>query len=389
MIIRVDKCSTFGIKKALTKSVQYLPKLIINNSLIPAIELGKSFCYLGRYFDFEMSNNEHKSELISNLTKLITDIDLKPLHPKNKIVLYSRYVLFKLSWHLTVADLSKTWISETLDPIGNQYIRKWLEIPISGTLSYVYLTRNKFRLNIIPPSTKFVQYQSTIRNALKSSTSQSITHLWKSTHNHTNTQYDQYSSTKEVLKSFRQDQEDTLNSKLLHQGSFFSSSSISKFSLSKLKTIWSTCQSKLPKITIRYINNTLPTRKNLTKWGVTASSECSFCLHPETLLHVVAGCSSYLNRFTWRNDSILNFISNNIPSQHFQNTFADLPGFSNPSIITGDKHRPDLLLMTKDNCLYILELTVGYETNLRNNIERKRSKYAVLIKEQMKHFKIY
>ena len=46
-----------------------------------------------------------------------------------------------------------------------------------------------------------------------------------------------------------------------------------------------------------------------------------------------------------------------------------------------------MLLTTTDNCLYILELTVGYETNLRNNIERKRSKYAVLIKDQMKHFK--
>ena len=207
MIIRIDKCSTFGIKKALTKSIQYLLKLIINNSLIPAIEIGKSFCYLGRYFDFEMSNNEHKSELMSNITKLLTDIDLKPLHPKNKIVIYSRYVLSKLSWHLTIADLSKTWISENLDPIVNQHIRKWLEIPISGTLSNVYLNRNKFGLNIIPPSTKFVQCQSTIRNALKSSTNQSITHLWKSTHNHTNMQYDQYNSTKEVLKSFRQDQD--------------------------------------------------------------------------------------------------------------------------------------------------------------------------------------
>ena len=68
MIIRVDKCSTFGIKKALTKSIQYFPKLIINNSLIPAIELGKSFCYLGRYFDFEMTNNEHKLELVSLIT---------------------------------------------------------------------------------------------------------------------------------------------------------------------------------------------------------------------------------------------------------------------------------------------------------------------------------
>ena len=31
--IRVDKCSTFGIKKELTKSIQYLPKLFINNCL--------------------------------------------------------------------------------------------------------------------------------------------------------------------------------------------------------------------------------------------------------------------------------------------------------------------------------------------------------------------
>ena len=131
----------------------------------------------------------------------------------------------------------------------------------------------------------------------------------------------------------------------------------------------------------------LLSRKNLAKWGISTSSECSFCLHPETLLHVVAGCSSYLNRFTWRHDSILNFIANNIPLQNFQNIFADLPGFSNPSIITGDKHRPDLLLTTKDNCLYILELTVGYETNLRNNIKRKQTKYAALIQDQMNHFK--
>ena len=130
MIIRVDECSTFGIKKRLTKSIQYLPKQIVNNSLIPAIKLGKSFCYLGRYFDFEMTNNEHKLELVSLITNLMKEIDLKPLHPKNKILIYTRYVLQKLSWHLTIATLPKTWISENLDSIVNQYIRKWLEVPI-------------------------------------------------------------------------------------------------------------------------------------------------------------------------------------------------------------------------------------------------------------------
>ena len=147
MITRVDKCSTFGI---------------INNSLIPPFEIGKSFCYLGRYFDFEMTNNEHKLELVALITNLMKEIDLKPLHPKNKILLYTRFVLSKLSWHLTVAPLPKTWILENLDSIVNQYIRIWLEVPISGTLSNVYLTTNKFSLNVPPPSTKFVRCQTTI-----------------------------------------------------------------------------------------------------------------------------------------------------------------------------------------------------------------------------------
>ncbi len=145
------------------------------------------------------------------------------------------------------------------------------------------------------------------------------------------------------------------------QGSFFSS--ITKFSLLQVNMIWSTCQSKLPKnifnFTIRYINNTLPTRKNLARWGLSSSTECSFCLNPESLLHVVAGCNSYLNRFSWRHDSVLNFIANFLRPMIFNNLYADIPGFLSPSIVTGDKYRPDLLLTTKDICLYILELTVG------------------------------
>ncbi len=85
MIIRVGKCSTFGIGKESTKSVQYLPKLFLNNSLVPRIEIGKSFRYLGRYFDFKMSD-----EIYDTLTIILKQIDDLPLHPKNKILLYSR-----------------------------------------------------------------------------------------------------------------------------------------------------------------------------------------------------------------------------------------------------------------------------------------------------------
>ena len=52
MKIRVDKYVTFGIKKSATSSVQSLPKLTLNNSLVPTVESNKSLKYLGRYFNF-------------------------------------------------------------------------------------------------------------------------------------------------------------------------------------------------------------------------------------------------------------------------------------------------------------------------------------------------
>ena len=117
MIIRVDKCSTFGIRKLCTKSVQYLPKLLINGVLIPCVEMGESFRYLARFFDFNMFNNQHMSELSSLVQDLMNDIDIKPLHPKHKLLLYSRYVLSKLSWDFTIANISKAWITEHLDSL--------------------------------------------------------------------------------------------------------------------------------------------------------------------------------------------------------------------------------------------------------------------------------
>ena len=191
-----------------------------------------------------------------------------------------------------------------------------------------------------------------------------------------------------MLKDFRSEHEDKLQNQLTCQGSFFSS--VTKFSLSHLSKVWSTAQSKLPKniynFTIRYINNSFPTRKNLSRWGLSSSSECSFCLGPESLLHVVAGCQCYLDRFTWRHNSILNFLANTLQTVNGSALYADVPGFKSPSIITGDTYRPDLLLSLSNGSLYVVELTVGYETNLENNVNRKKAKYKELVKQLDENF---
>ena len=149
MVIRVDKCHSFGIKKKGTMSIQYKPKLYLNNLLIKAIEIDDYFTYLGRHFDFKMTNNQHKKELIETVNELLATINNLPLHPKNKLHLYQRYVLPKISWHLTVADLSITWVKNNVDNIISSQIRSWLEIPISGTLDIIQLTKSKFGLGIV------------------------------------------------------------------------------------------------------------------------------------------------------------------------------------------------------------------------------------------------
>ena len=75
------------------------------------------------------------------------------------------------------------------------------------------------------------------------------------------------------------------------------------------------------------------------------------------------------------------FIATTLRSLQHAKIFADIPGFLSTSIITGHDLRPGLLLSLSNKSLYILELTVGYESNLRSNAERKKQKYRELVQQ--------
>ena len=129
------------------------------------------------------------------------------------------------------------------------------------------------------------------------------------------------------------------------------------------------------------MNNTLATKKNLCKWSLSTTSACSFCFQSETLQHVVSSCSSYLQdgRYTWRHNSVLLHIARTLSSVANSSLYADLPNFPSPSLITGDSLRPDLILVLNNASVYVLELTVGFESNIKINSDRKATKYRPLI----------
>src|SRR2546425_888843 len=76
MLIRRDKCSCFGMRKENQNYLQYPPAVFINGLPIPTTDVNHDFIYLGKHFNFNLSNDNIKSELKIKLASFIFSSDL-------------------------------------------------------------------------------------------------------------------------------------------------------------------------------------------------------------------------------------------------------------------------------------------------------------------------
>ena len=70
-----------------------------------------------------MNNELHKSKLLSLFSTFMKGINDLPVHPNNKRLVYHRYVLSNVSWHFTVADIPRPWVTDNLDNLVSRYVR--------------------------------------------------------------------------------------------------------------------------------------------------------------------------------------------------------------------------------------------------------------------------
>ena len=111
------------------------------------------------------------------------------------------------------------------------------------------------------------------------------------------------------------------------------------------------------------------------------------CDSKETLLHVLNNCSQKLDRYTWRHNSVLNAITNLIkpilPCDY--ELFADLPHLLKgnttlPHDVYVTKLKPDIVLINRSTCdIVIIELTVPFESVIKDAHSRKVTKYSDLV----------
>ena len=139
--------------------------------------------------------------------------------------------------------------------------------------------------------------------------------------------------------------------------------------------LWNCIVDGLPKGQLSFLlragSDTLPTPMNLHRWKFRVSQVCPLCRQPSpcTTAHILSGCPTALldGRFTWRHDSVLNQLRNNL-LLHLDCSWAifinipglrasDAPPSTIPLNVVVTPYRPDLVAV-KGQTLHLVELTV-------------------------------
>lgn len=392
LIIRVDKCSTFGIKKSQTSSIQYEPYVIANNKRIPTIENGKTFTYLGKDFSFNMNCNHVKDELSTELEAYLLKTHNLPLHPLQKIEICQRYIMSKFKWKFSIYDLSQTWVKENMDNKFSKFFRKWLQIPVSGNITHLTLPHNKLGLNIKSASTIYNECKLSVRRILKCSNNVEAQKLYQiSTLKNINN--DTIINNVTSNNNLENNQIKLKCSNILNNNckqntwNKFLGLSEQSVIIEKLINVclrkdiisWQNMIKRLPislfNFSRRYLISSLANNSNLYRWKISPSPSCCLCSKNQTQLHVFNHCETALERYTWRHNSILSTLAKKLTTLRGI-LYVDLEGYNNPSLLFKTK-RPDLAFF-EEKRLVVVELTCPYETNIISSRNYKAAKYKEL-----------
>ena len=402
LIIRVDKCKTFGIKKMVTSCEQFQPYLIISHQKVPAVPDGESFKYLGKLFNFGMDNSSVKKELIEKIENYLSAIQMLPVKNIDKIKIVNTYVYSKIRWWMSLYNLGITWTKQACDGLISRQVRLWLNMHPGANFTHLKLPLKQLGLNFQLPSDVFTNCQTTIRRILASSKDPDVRKIYHDTKA-------KYISNDEVIqaaiKSTKKDKKSECKRLLknnLNESSWKSLMALKKESIiikflnantpSQRISSWQKLFTRLPDSIFnfcrKYIILALPTKCNLKIWNQCADNLCRLCNEKsETLHHIVSNCATAAkeNRYTWRHNSVIYTIMAHLSAltSNGYSLYADIEGYSNPASLF-NAIRPDIVLI-KDDVYHVIELTVCFETNLLSSHEYKCNKYKDITNHVIKN----
>ena len=129
----------------------------------------------------------------------------------------------------------------------------------------------------------------------------------------------------------------------------------------------------------------LGNNSNLKRWNIRDSANCDLCNKLQTQLHVFSNCKVALEqqRYTWRHNSILMTIIHHLKVAVGADLrlFADCPNSGTTCTSTLFQTLRPYMVVDFKGSIYVIELTVPYETNCEKAKRRKKERYRHLRSE--------
>ena len=122
MVIREEKCVKLGIKQFQLALFNMNQNYLSTIRQCPLLNQENHLSIWEKISTLKWTNKFIEKNCNPPLVDMLTNTDSLSILPKNKLLLYQRYLLSKLSWHLTVANLAKTWVIKNLDSIATPMV---------------------------------------------------------------------------------------------------------------------------------------------------------------------------------------------------------------------------------------------------------------------------
>ena len=146
MRAKPSKCVALGMKVKDGRYVSFDPSLSIGGETVAYIG-GTPMKFLGHWIYVDLGESEIHSMVKTKVLNLLDKVDNSALNGIMKCWVYNNLLLSKVSWDLTIYNLPITFV-KSLEADCTRFLKKWLGVTRSITVSVLYRSKDHFGMNL-------------------------------------------------------------------------------------------------------------------------------------------------------------------------------------------------------------------------------------------------
>ena len=351
MKAKPSKCVSLGMKVINGTYSAFDPDIFIDGQVINYVG-STPIKFLGHWIYVDLGLNKVKQLVRDKLMSLLLVVDESGINGVSKCWIYNNMITSKLSWDLMIYNLPITFLYD-LDAICTRYLKRWLGVTKTITVSVLYRSKNYYGLNLKKLSDTFKSLQVSKGHAMKNSSDNKVREAYEhhKTRNEGSSRWN-YSGElsarerdlyfEELVGFLAKDRKGTQGlrcgpgmnerDKLKHivasisendmlltlinkgvQGKFLTWENTMQLDLSWNNLIYNYKMSPaLLKFHLNSVHDVAHTPANMKLWNYSDTGSCNLCGWKTcNIKHILAVCSVARNskRYNWRHDNVLRVIA--------------------------------------------------------------------------------